>query len=135
GDDGPHLVLNAVDTGTAGALTVTASGGDGGLAALAYDPDGPSGMTQLLPAADARVRVDGIERTTSSNTIADVIDGVSMTFTRAEPGTVRELRIEGDTSLQRNAAKGFVSAYNAALGTIAQTTAYNTGTRVAAALN
>ncbi|TYT26302.1 flagellar filament capping protein FliD [Luteimonas viscosa] len=135
GDDGPHLVLNAVDTGTAGALTVTASGGDGGLSALAYDPEGTSGLTELLPAADAKVRIDGIERTSSSNTITDAIDGVGLTLTEAEPGTVRELRIEGDASLQRNAAKSFVSAYNAALGTIAQTTAYNTGTRVAAALN
>lgn len=135
GDDGPHLVLNAVDTGSAGALTVTASGGDGGLAALAYDPDGVSGLSELLPAADARVRIDGIERTSSSNTISDAIDNVSLTLTKAEPGTVRELRIEGDAGLQRNALKSFVSAYNAALGTIAQTTAYNTSTRVAAALN
>ncbi|MDH5834958.1 flagellar filament capping protein FliD [Luteimonas kalidii] len=134
GDDGPHLVLNAVDTGSAGALTVAASGGDGGLSALAYDPEGVSGLTQLLPAADAKVRIDGIERTSASNTL-DAIDNVSLTLTKAEPGTVRELRIEGDASLQRSAAKSFVSAYNAALGAIAQTTAYNTGTRVAAALN
>lgn len=135
GDDGPHLVLNAVDTGTAGALTVTASGGDGGLAALAYDPDGPSGLSQLLPAADAQVRIDGIQRTHSSNTIGDAIDGIGLTLTKAEPGVVRELRIEGDASLQRTATKAFVGAYNAALGAIAQATAYNPATRVAAALN
>src|SRR5690606_21130892 len=76
GDDGPHLVLNAVDTGSAGALKISASGGDGGLSALSYDPDGPSGLSQLLPAADARIVVDGIERTSSSNTVTDVIDKV-----------------------------------------------------------
>lgn len=135
GDDGPHLVLNAVATGSAGALTVTADGGDGGLSALAYAPDGASGLTQLLPATDARLKVDGIERTSSTNTVADVISGVSLTLTKAEPGTVRELRIEGDGSLQRAAAKSFVGAYNAALGAIAQTTTYNTATRVGAALN
>src|SRR5690606_7814887 len=88
GDDGPHLVLNALETGSAGALRIAASGGDGGLAALAYDPDGPSGMSQLLAAADARVMVDGIERTSASNTITDLIDKVSLTLTRAEPGSV-----------------------------------------------
>ena len=123
GDDGPHLVLNAVDTGSAGALRISASGGDGGLSALSYDPDGPSGMSQLLPATDARIRIDGIERTSPSNTIADAIDKVGLTLTKAEPGVVRELRIEGDASVQRNAVKGFVSAYNAALGAIAQVTA------------
>lgn len=135
GDDGPHLVLNAVDTGSAGALRISASGGDGGLSALSYDPDGPSGMSQLLPATDARIRIDGIERTSPSNTIADAIDKVGLTLTKAEPGVVRELRIEGDASVQRNAVKGFVSAYNAALGAIAQVTAYNAEARTAAALN
>ena len=135
GDDGPHLVLNAVDTGSAGALKISASGGDGGLAALSYHPDGPSGLSQLLPAADARIVVDGIERTSSSNTVTDVIDKVSLTFTKAEPGVVRELRIEGDASVQRNAVKGFVSAYNAALGAIGQVTAYNIEAKTAAALN
>ncbi len=135
GDDGPHLVLNAVDTGSAGALTITAEGGDGGLSALAYPPGDGAGLSQLLPAADARLKVDGIERTSSANTVADVISGVSLTLTKAEPGTVRELRIEGDASLQRNAAKTFVGAYNAALGAIAQTTSYNTATKVGAPLN
>src|SRR5690606_27535919 len=135
GDDGPHLVLNAVDTGSAGALKISASGGDGGLAALSYHPDGPSGLSQLLPAADARIVGDGIERTSSSNTVTDVIDKVSLTFTKAEPGVVRELRIEGDASVQRNAIKGFVGAYNAALGAIGQVTAYNIEAKTAAALN
>ena len=103
--------------------------------ALSYDPDGASGLSQLLPAADARIMVDGIERTSSSNTVADLIDKVSLTFTKAEPGVVRELRIEGDASLQRNSVKGFVSAYNAALGAIGQVTAYNVEAKTAAALN
>jgi flagellar hook-associated protein 2 len=92
-------------------------------------------MSELVAAADARVKVDGFERTSSSNTLADVISGVSLTLTKAEPGTVRELGIASDGSLQRSAAKNFVSAYNAALGTIASTTSYNTATKVGAALN
>lgn len=135
GDDGAHLVLNAVDSGSAGALTVTASGGDGGLAALTYAPPDASPLSQLVPAADARVKVDGFERTNSSNTLGDVIDGVSLTLTKAEPGTKRELRIDVDGSVQRTAAKNFVNAYNMSLAAIATTTAYNTSTQVAAALN
>jgi len=135
GDDGPHLVLNALDTGSAGALRIAASGGDGGLSALAWDPDGPSGMHELLAAADARVMVDGIERTSASNTLDDLIDKVGLTLTRAEPGTVHELRIDADPAAQRNAVKAFVSAYNAALGALGQVSSYNTATRTAAALN
>lgn len=135
GDDGQHLVLNAVDTGSAGALIVTASGGDGGLAAITRDAQGNGGLSELVAAADARVKVDGIERTSSSNTLGDVIGGISLTLTKAEPGVSRELVVAADNGAQRSAAKGFVSAYNAALSAIAGTTSYNTTTKVAAALN
>ena len=135
GDDGAHLVLNAVDSGAVGALTITASGGDGGLAALTYNPPATSTLTQLVAAGDARVKVDGFQRTSASNTLTDVISGVSLTLTKAEPGTVRELGIAADSSVQRTAAKNFVSAYNASLAAIASATAYNTTTKVAAALN
>lgn len=136
GDDGDHLVLNAVDTGSAGALTVSASGGDGGLSALSYAPgDGGTGLQQRVAAEDARVRIDGVLRSSASNTLTDAIDGVSLTLTRAEPGTPRELAIAVDSSAQRSAAKSFITAYNAALSAISATTAYNPDTKVAAALN
>ena len=135
GNDGAHLVLNAVDTGTAGALKITSSGGDGGLVSLTYDPPTSVAMTQLVAATDASVKVDGFARTSGSNTLADVISGVSLTLTKAEPGIVRELSIATDGSLQRTAARNFVNAYNATLTAIATTTAYNTTTKVAAALN
>ena len=135
GDDGAHLVLNAVDTGIGGALTIATSGGNGGLSALVYDPPTATTLTQLAAASDARVKVDGFERTGSGNTFTDVITGVSLTLTKAEPGTVRELGIAADPGVQRTAARNFVGAYNAALGAIAGTTAYNTTTKVGAALN
>lgn len=135
GDDGAHLVFNALGTGSAGALRIAASGGDGGLSAFAFDPDVPGGLAELAAASDARVKVDGIERSSPSNTVADLIDKVSITLTKAEPGTVRELRVEGDTGAQRSAVKAFVSAYNAALGALGQVSSYNAANKTAAALN
>ncbi|MFD0739000.1 flagellar filament capping protein FliD [Lysobacter koreensis] len=135
GDDGAHLVLTALDSGTGKALRLGASGGDGGLSALAYDPPAASTMTQLAVATDARVKVDGYERTGASNAITDLISGVTLTLTKAEPGTVRQLGVASDPAAQRNAAKNFVNAYNASIASIATTTTYNTTTKVAAALN
>lgn len=134
-DDGAHLVLSALDTGVANAIKVTASGGNGGLAALNYDPPATSNLTQLSAATDASVKVDGLLRSSASNTITDMLEGVTLTLTEAAPGTVKELTVASDPSVLRSAAKGFVSAYNAALGAIASTTSYNTTTQVAAALN
>jgi flagellar hook-associated protein 2 len=135
GNDGAHLVLTALDTGSAHALRLTASGGDGGLSALTYNPPAASTMTQLGAAADARVKVDGFERSSASNALADLISGVTLTLTKAEPGTVRELGVTSDPAALRNAAKNFVNAYNASIASIATTTAYNASTKVAAALN
>ncbi|MFZ5655923.1 MAG: flagellar filament capping protein FliD [Pseudomonadota bacterium] len=133
-DDGQHLVLTAMETGTSNAIRIVASGGDGGLAALAYDPPAASTM-QSRNATDALVRIDGMDRTSASNTITDALAGVTLTLTREEPGTVRELSISTDTGAQKNAARNFVNAFNAAVAAIATNTAYNTSTGVAAALN
>lgn len=134
-DDGAHLVLSATATGAANALTITTSGGDGGLAGFSHAPPAATNMTTLSTAADAQVKVDGLLRSSASNTITDMLQGVSLTLTKAAPGTVKELTIASDPSVLRNAAKGFVTAYNAALGAIASTTKYDPTTKVAAALN
>lgn len=134
-NDGAHLVLSALDTGAANAITLTASGGNGGLAVLDYNPPAASTMTVLSAAADSQVKVDGFLRTGPSNTVTDLISGVSLTVTKAEPGVVRELGITSDPAVQHNAAKNFVNAYNASIASIATTTAYNATTKIAAALN
>ncbi|MBW3549862.1 MAG: flagellar filament capping protein FliD [Proteobacteria bacterium] len=134
-DGGAYLVLGATETGAANALTITASGGDGGLSALSYNPPDATTMTVLSAAADAQVKVDGFARTSASNTITDMLEGVTLTLTEAAPGTIQDLTVASDPSVLRGAAKAFVKAYNSALGAIASTTSYNTSTQVAAALN
>ncbi|RZZ89305.1 flagellar filament capping protein FliD [Pseudoxanthomonas winnipegensis] len=135
GDDGAHLVLTSLDGGTANQISVTASGGDGGLAAFAYDGSAGSGMTQLVAASDAQVKVDGVLRTSSSNTITDLVQGVTLNLKAAAPGTVISMDVATDTSAQLSAVKDFVDKFNAALYAIASTTNYNASTKVAAALN
>lgn len=134
-DDGAHLVISATQTGASNALTITSSGGDGGLASLDHDLPNPTTMTTLSAAADALVEIDGLQRSSSSNTITDMLEGVSLTLTKAVPGTIKELAVSGDPSVLRNDARSFINAYNIALGTIATTTKYDTSTKIAAALN
>jgi flagellar hook-associated protein 2 len=112
GDDGDVLTLAATTTGTAGKLTVTTSGGDGGLAALASSG---GGMTEVSQALDAKVMIDGVSRTSSSNTLADALDGVSLTLTKAAPGTTFKLDVNNDSSTLKAQLLTFVSSYNTAL--------------------
>ncbi len=130
-DDGAHLVFTATETGIANALSISASGGDGGLAAMTNATQ----MTEIAAATDALVKVNGFERSSASNSIDDMLEGVTLTLTSAALGTVQAFSVSSDSSPLRGAAKGFVSAYNAALEAIAKTTRYDPDSNIAAALN
>ncbi|WP_369975225.1 flagellar filament capping protein FliD [Xanthomonas bundabergensis] len=133
-DDGDHLVLNAVDSGTKGALTITSSGGNGGLSALTYSSGSSGGLTQTVAAADAVVRVDGFERTSSSNAVADLVPGVTLNLTKAAEGTKYNLSIANDsTSLKANLT-AFVTAYNTANTLLKSSSAYDATNKKASAL-
>ncbi len=134
-NDGQHLVLTAADTGLAGAMTLTASGGDGGLSALTYPAaDGTTGLTQTVAAKDALVRVDGFERTSSSNSVADLIPGVVLNLTKANEGTPYSLSIGKDNTSIKTNISAFVSAYNAVVTVLKSSSAYNADTQKASAL-
>ena len=133
--DGAHLVISSTETGAANAITIAVSGGDGGLAALAYDAGAPSNpMMQLQAAADANVVIDGFPVTSSSNTIAGAIDGVTLNLVSARPGTMLDFSVEYDPDGAKTSVQGFVTAYNKLIDTVAELTRYNADTRDAAPL-
>ena len=123
-DDGQHLVLNAVGAGSAGALTITASGGGGTLAALTWDGS-QGGLSQTVPATNARVRVDGFERESSTNSISDLIPGVTLNLDKAEEGSTKTLTISRDNSPLKIDMQAFVSAYNASVSLLRNSSAYD----------
>lgn len=131
-DDGQHLVFTARDTGTAHALSITASGGDGGLLGLANGTGG--GLVEQVAAADARVRVDGFERTSASNTITELVPGVSLALTAAKPGQTFRLDVAADNKEMETAVEAFVTAYNSVGSVLRSTTSYNADTKKASAL-
>ncbi|WP_165971184.1 flagellar filament capping protein FliD [Luteimonas terrae] len=133
GDGGTRLVLTALDGGTANAVSVTATGATGLTALVSADPQ--TGTTTLIPAQDAQIVVDGIARTSASNTITDLLPGISFTLTEAKPGTTVQMDVAIDAEAQLTAVKTFVEKYNAALSTITSLTSYNEVTKTGAALN
>ncbi|WAH62486.1 flagellar filament capping protein FliD [Xanthomonas hortorum] len=131
-NDGQHLVFNAVDSGTKGALTVSAS--DPSLSSLTYGPGVTGGLNQSVAAADALVRVDGFERTSSSNTITDIVPGVVLNLTKAAEGTKVTLGVAADTSGLKGNLTAFAAAYNTANTLLKNSSSYNTTTKTASAL-
>ena len=74
---GPRLVFTASDTGTVNAVSIAVSSDSGQLSALTY----PGNMGQDRPAANAVLRVNGLQITSASNVLTDVIDGLGLTLT------------------------------------------------------
>jgi len=133
--DGAHLIVSATETGAANAITIAVSGGDGGLASLAYAAGAPANpMLELQAAADANVVIDGFPVTSASNAISDAIDGVTINLARARPGTMLDLSIEYDPEGAKTSVAGFVTAYNKLIDTVTELTRYNVDTRDAAPL-
>ncbi|MEZ5565135.1 MAG: flagellar filament capping protein FliD [Gammaproteobacteria bacterium] len=133
--DGAHLIISSTETGTANSVTIAVSGGDGGLAPLRYAAGAPdNGLTQLQAAADANFLVDGFAVSSASNTVSNVIDGVTLNLLSAEPGTTVKLAVAYDPEGARTSVSGFVTAYNQLIDTVTELTRYNTDTRDAAPL-
>ena len=78
---GSRLVLTGTSTGAANQITVTPSGGDGGLASLALT---------TVPAQDANYAINGFAATSGSNVVANAISGVTLNLQqRLRPGQRR----------------------------------------------
>lgn len=132
GDSGDVLVLSSKQVGSAGAMTIQASGGDGGLAAL--NTTGGS-MTEAAAAQDAIVKIDGITRTVSANKVTDAIDGVTLDLTKAKPGEAFNLEVASDPSTLKASMLNFISAYNTALSAIRTQSASGGSGKIAGALS
>jgi flagellar hook-associated protein 2 len=131
GDSGEVLVLSSNRVGADSAIAVSASGGDGGLAMF----DTATGtMTEKTPAQDGIVRVDGITRTVAGNTVADLIDGVTLQLSQAKPGETFRLDVASDPASLRGVVDEFVKAYNAAITQLRTQTAPGTESSSAGAL-
>lgn len=133
--EGARLVLATRDSGAAQTLTVTTSGGDGGLAALTWVDGGEdNGLIELQAASDASLLIDGFPVSASGNTVSGAIEGVTLSLARAEPGTIVTLQVELDTQRARGAVQGFVDTWNRLVDTFAEVTRFNPESREGAPL-
>ena len=128
--DGSHLVLASAKTGAANVLQVSQTGGDGGLAGLAYSTATPGTYKQLAEAKDAIAKVATYTVHSSTNTIDDVIDGVSINLVASSEGETVSLDVTADKAAATAKVSAFVAAYNALRTQITKLSGYNAATKV-----
>ncbi|MGA0601201.1 flagellar filament capping protein FliD [Caulobacter sp. KR2-114] len=106
-----RLVLSGADTGQA-ISAAAASGGDvlGGLGLTGADG---AFATVLQPAQDAVFTLDGTSISSASNTVANVLPGVTLNLSGVTTGSdTLTMTIGQDTSAVTSAVQAFISAYN-----------------------
>ncbi|MDP5240684.1 flagellar filament capping protein FliD [Uliginosibacterium sp. 31-16] len=132
GGSSPYrLVLTSDNTGTANTFKLS------GLSDFSYNPATAtgSGLSTVSNAADAKLTVDGIAITKSSNVVTDAIQGVTLNLSKTNVGSATKLTVTTDTSAIQTKVAAFVSAYNAVASVIKVQTSYNADTKVAGTLN
>lgn len=123
-DNTYYLSLTSRDTGTANEMTVTTD--DSSLAQyIGYDKSSSSnGMTEQVAAADAKLTINGVAITRSSNTITDAPEGVTLALTKTNVGSPETLAVTKDNQPMVDAVQAYVDAYNSLQTTIANQTKY-----------
>jgi len=132
---GARLVLSGTATGAANAISVTQSGGDGGLASLVYVPNGTKNLTQTQAAQDANFSVNGFAATSPSNVVSSVISGVTLNLLKpTAANTPTTLTIGNDAQSAQTSIGTFVTALNGLQTSIRTLTGYDASTNTAGPL-
>ena len=137
---GSRLVLRSSATGAANGFSIGVIDADGansdasGLSALAYDPpSGAASLTLAQPAADAHALIDNLPVVSASNTLAGVIDGITLTLSKVTTSAV-QVDAASDKDDIRKKIDAFVTAYNDVNSLLAAQTRYDAATKTAGAL-
>ena len=128
---GSRLLIRSNATGAVNGFRTSVTDDDGnntdagGLSALAYDPStGVSQMTRSQTAADAVATVNGLSVTSASNTLTNIVDGLSLTLT-APTTTPVTINVVADTATLKKNLTDFAAAYTAVYKLIASDTKYD----------
>ena len=137
---GARLVLRSTATGAKSAVRIAAVDADAnntdalGLSALAFDPpNAPGQMTQSQAGKDTLASINGLPVTSTTNILANVIDGVTLTLAKETTSAVT-VTVGLDTATLRKAVTDFAKAYSDINGYITAQTKYDATTKKAAAL-
>jgi flagellar hook-associated protein 2 len=138
--NGARLSIRSSETGEENGFRITATettdDGDTatGLSALGYDAAvAGTPMTLNQASANAVATINGIAVESTTNTLADVSDGLTLTLSSLSATPV-EVTVGDDTEAIRTAINDFVSAFNSLAAYIKDQTKYNAATKTGAPL-
>ncbi|WP_128001553.1 flagellar filament capping protein FliD [Piscinibacter defluvii] len=130
--NGARLVIRSKDTGAANAFRTSVSAG--GPSALAYDPSsGVNNATRSQTAADASATINGLAVTSASNSLVNVLDGMTLTLNEVTTTAVT-VNVKSDTEAMKKTLQDFAAAYSELTKLIATDTKYDATSKSAGPL-
>jgi flagellar hook-associated protein 2 len=112
--DGSILVDDQTAGGSRLALSIVANNEGGGTLDLGSFGVEVAGRDRVVTeGANAQLEVDGVFLERSTNTVGDVVDGVTLELRNAKPDEVVSLEVERDPGAVVGAVQELVDAYNA----------------------
>lgn len=130
---GARLVLTSTSTGLDAAITRIDVTGDAGLQGLAFQQGVAGSVSETQTARNAQARVNGLSIESTSNTLDDAIDGLTLTLSRTTAAPV-EVKVSADQEAMKKAVQDFINAYNDISRFLAKETAYDEATKKAGTL-
>ena len=130
---GYRLTLQNDKSGAEQAMEITITDDDGdhtnssGLSSLAFDGT-TNNMEQTLNAQDALITFNGLAITRDSNSISQIVEGVTFELNNAEIGKKVKITVNSDTSKVEAQIHDFVESYNQVVAKITEFTAFNSST-------
>lgn len=136
-----RLLLTSRATGTQAAVSEISVAGNADLQAflgtsITADASGSTSSNpaiQVQAAQDATLSVNGIAITSHTNTVDNVIDGVTLSLNKVTT-TATSLTLSRDNSVAKKAITDFVSAYNTLQSTMKSLTAFDVDSQTSSVL-
>jgi len=119
-----RLILSAVNTGTGQDISITDVVGEGENLGdqLLADPDAAAdpdnlvdGMINIQPAVDAQFKFNGVDIVRTSNTVDDLLAGVTLTLKEANVGIVHNISVKQNREHIEERMTNFIDKYNSAM--------------------
>lgn len=135
GSNTPYrLALSNSQTGEASSMKISVSG-DAALGNLLnHDPSSSQALTQTVAAQNAQLKVDGLAISKASNSVSDVVPGVTLTLKKTNAGSPTNLAVTRDTAAVKANVQEFVDGYNKLTGSLKSLTSYDMSSKKGAAL-
>ncbi|MEO6422565.1 MAG: flagellar filament capping protein FliD [Candidatus Nitrotoga sp.] len=128
-----RLALSSDSNGVSNSLKITVNGDASVSNLLAHDPVATQNLTETITAKNADFKVNGVSVSKTSNSVSDVIQGVTLNFKKITT-TPTTLTVAHDNASVSNSVSGFVKAYNDLAKTLKDISAYDPATKTAAIL-